>query len=151
MRELTPRDELGFLEEIHASPHHHAVVRELRDAFHVLQVRSQLLLGLVSICLTITGFSGHRIVQAGWPARVAVFVGVFSVLASALLLVMGPLRIRWMSHYREADLDATLVRLIERRNHRTRLYHAATVLLIGGLGGYVLSLGFYLLSHGALD
>jgi hypothetical protein len=147
MRKLTPSEEFDFLREIRATTDAEKTLSELRDAFNVLQVRSQMLLGLITICLTITGFSGPRIASSGTPARIAIFIGVLCVLASALVLVVGPLHIRWITHFRGDSVEHTLLKLIRRRNTRTLMYHVAAFCLVVGLGGYVLSLGFFLMSH----
>jgi uncharacterized Tic20 family protein len=104
-----------------------------------------MLLGLVTICLTITGFSGPKVAESGPWSRFFVFVGVIAVLLSALFVLCGPLQIRWMTQYREDALDATLVQLLRRRNHRTALYHLAVTCLLIGLTGYVLSFAAFLL------
>jgi hypothetical protein len=71
---------------------------------------------------------------------------VLSVLVSAMVLMYGPLRVNWITGSHESDIKQTVVTLIKRRNERTRIYHAADVFLVLGLTGYVLSLGFFLLS-----
>lgn len=146
MQKLTPRDELDFLRQIYGHDALPTIFGVVRDSFAVLQTRGQLLLGLITICLTITGFSGHRIASSGVLPKVFVLLGVLSVLASALLILCGPLQVRWMTQSREDTIDETLVRLIERRNRRTRLYHAAVVCLLVGLTGYVLSFAAHLLT-----
>jgi hypothetical protein len=148
MRRLRPTEELEMLREIVRDDELSRIVENLRGSFQVLQTRAQLLLGLVTICLTITGFSGPRIAESGRAASAAIFIGVVSVLATAIVLVLGPLNLRWMTRYRGETVDDTLVDLIRRRNRRTGLYRAGTVLLVVGLTGYVLSLGFYLLGKG---
>ncbi len=147
MKKLTPEEELRFLKEIHGQNGVPPIFDWLRDAFAVLQTRAQMLLGLITICLTITGFSGPKMAESGALSRVFVFLGVISVLASALVLLCGPLQIRWMTRYREEQMDATFVFLIRRRNLRTRLYHLAVACLLVGLTGYVLSFAAFLLAE----
>ena len=67
------------------------------------------------------------------------------MLASALIILVGPLQIRWATEERAEDLNQALTRLIERRNQRTRRYHLATFCLIVGLSGYVAALLAFLL------
>jgi len=64
LRKLTPEEELEFLKEIHGADDYSKLFSELKDAFALLQTRAQMLLGLATICLTITGFSGPRMAQS---------------------------------------------------------------------------------------
>lgn len=147
MQKLCPAEEVQFYQEIYGSQNFEKLFGTLRDSFNVLQVRSQVLLSLITICLTITGFSGHRIASSGFLPRIFVSVGVSSVLISALILICGPLQIRWMTQFKAKNLEATVLELIRRRNLRTRKYHWAVLALLIGLTGYVLSLVGFLLYH----
>ena len=146
MQKLDPGKEIAFIRELNEDPIAEKTYSMLRDSFNVLQARSQMLLGLVTICLTITGFSGIKIAESCLPAKISIFVGVFSTLLTALLLVSGPLNLQWLTKYRAATLDETFQELIRRRDQRTKIYHRASACLILGVGGYTLSLAFYLLS-----
>ena len=146
MTELNPGDEIAFLRELHADPIAERSYAMLRESFNVLQARSQMLLGLVTICLTITGFSGIKIAESCLAAKISIFCGVLSTLITALLLVIGPLNLRWLTKYKIGNVEDTLIDLIGRRDQRTKLYHRASLCLIFGVGGYTLSLAFYLLS-----
>ncbi|MCK5739626.1 hypothetical protein KAH55_10605, partial [bacterium] len=147
MQKLCPAEEFQFYQEIHGDKDYEKVFSALKESFNVLQVRSQVLLSLITICLTITGFSGHRIASTGLLPRIFVSIGVSSVLISALILICGPLQVRWMTQFRAKNLEATVLELIRRRNLRTRKYHWAIFALIIGLTGYVLSLVGFLLYH----
>ena len=146
MRNLTPAEELAFLKEIYGSTTVEGIVASLRDSFNVLQARAQLLLSLIAICLTITGFSGRQIAASGVLARIFIGAGVLAVLVAAVILFTGPLLVQWITAYRAESLDHTLIQLIERRNQRTARYHAAVISLLIGLTGYVLSIVAYLLT-----
>ncbi len=141
---LDPAGELAYLKEIHGDAYDR-LFAVLIGHFDVLQNRSQMLLGLIAICLTITGFSGPRIAESGIWARNLLAVGLTFVLSSGLLLVMGPLRLRWGTQRRRATLDESLVALIERRNSRTSKYHVASIVLVIGLAAYIGSLLTFIL------
>ncbi len=145
MKKLDTKSEIEFLKELHADPQAEKTYALLRESFNVLQTRSQMLIGLVTICLTITGFSGIKIAESCLPAKVSIFIGVCSTLITALLLVSGPLNLQWLSQYRADTPEATLQELIRRRDRRTKTYLSASLCLIIGLGAYTLSLAFYLL------
>jgi len=147
MKRLTTEEEINFIKEITHDPEKEKIISSIRDAFNILQVRSQLLLGLITICLTITGFSGHRLAASGLPARVALFIGVISVLVSALLLFFGPLKIRWITTYKTTSFDETVYKMLLRRDYKTKLYHIATGFLIVGLSAYIVSLAVFLFNY----
>ncbi len=69
----------------------------LKQHFNVIQARSQLLLTICTLALTITGFSGPQIVQTNLFARYSMVLGIVFVLAAMLILLLGGLRIRWVS------------------------------------------------------
>lgn len=143
MRKLNPEQELAYLKEIHGDAHD-KLFTVLISHFDVLQNRSQMLLSLIAICLTITGFSGPRIAASGQWAQTLLAVGLTFVLSAALLLLMGPLRLRWGTQRRMETLDASLVALIVRRNSRTQKYHVASIVLVIGLAAYIGSLLTYI-------
>ena len=134
---LSPQEELDFLQEIYGQNREDRLIEILTDAFNVLQNRAQMLLSLITITLTITGFSGPQIAQSSRLGRVAIIFGLFFVLLSALVLMAGPLRLNWCTRSREENIEQSLVKLIVQRNRRTDRYHLAAVLLVIGLIGYV--------------
>ena len=144
LRMLTAAEELAFLKEVHGD-NPSKLFAVLIGHFDVLQNRSQMLLGLIAICLTITGFSGPQIARSGPMAQTLLAVGLSFVLFAALFLVIGPLQLRWGTQRRAETVDESLQALIERRNSRTRKYHFASVLLVVGLVGYMGSLLTYML------
>ena len=145
LKKLTPDEELEFLKEIHGGDAA-KIFCYLRDAFALLQSRSQMLLGLATICLTITGFSGPRMAVSNPFSRFFIGFGLIFVLLSVAAIVAGPLRLRWMTEYRAETIDGTLVMNIIRRDLKTRWYRIATFFLLIGLTGYLLSLIGYLCS-----
>jgi hypothetical protein len=118
----------------------------LRHHFDVIQARSQLLLTLATIALTITGFSGPKIAETGAFSRAAMVVGIAFVLAAIVLLLLGGLRIRWTTQLMEDDPEKTLVRIIRYRNRKTQFYFWELALLVVGLTSYVASVASYLLA-----
>lgn len=144
LKNQSPEEELEFLKQIHGTENWPALFSELKTAFALLQMRSQMLLGLATICLTITGFSGPRMAQSNALSRFFIGFGLLFVLAAVVAVVLGPLRLKWVTSLKAATMDRTLVLNLERRNIKTRYYKAATALLLIGLTGYLLSLLFYL-------
>ncbi len=143
---LTPDQELDFLKQIYGSDRSDKLIEILTNSFNVLQNRAQMLLSLITITLTITGFSGPRIAESSLVARIAIAFGLAFVLISALILMAGPLRINWCTRSKSVDIDQTLVKLIVQRNTRTDRYHLASITLVIGLIGYVSSVISFLIS-----
>ena len=143
LQRLDPSEELEFLKEIHGEDYG-KLFASMREAFAILQTRSQMLLGLATICLTITGFSGPRMAASNAFSRFFIGFGLSFVLAAVIAVVAGPLRFRWVTSWRAETLDETLVENICRRDSKTRWYRIATFLLLIGLTGYLLSLICYL-------
>ena len=121
--------------------------------FGVLQTRSQVLLMVSTLALTITGFSGPRIAQSGAFPRLAMAGGLVLVLVSMLLIIGGSLRIRWVTQFRapEGGADADLVaQILCYRDRKTRLFFVELCLLLGGLAAYVAAVVTYFLRGAAV-
>jgi hypothetical protein len=142
-RKLTPVEELAYLKELYGD-NRKEILQWVTNAYDVLQQRSSLLLSLVAVVLTITGFSGPTIAASGAFSRICIGYGLSFVLLSALMILAGPLQLRWASQWRSETIDDSLVNLIRRRNARTTKYHIAFALLCIGLTGYVGSVIGYL-------
>lgn len=145
LRMLTAEEELIYLQEIHGSKNYAKLFEILIHQFQVLQNRAQLLLSLVAICLTVTGFSGPAIASSGVMAKCFISFGLTLVLVASLILVMGPLQLRWGTQRRAETIDLALTALIRIRNARSRKYHCASGVLVLGLAGYVGSLLVYMI------
>jgi len=119
----------------------------LRHHFDVIQARSQLLLTIATLALTITGFSGPKIAQTNLFARYSMAVGIVFVLVALVVLLLGGLRIRWTTQLLGGEPEESLIRIIRYRNHKTRLYFLELALLVFGLTAYVASVVTYLLYY----
>jgi hypothetical protein len=117
----------------------------LRHHFDVIQARSQLLLTLSTLALTITGFSGPKIAQTNAFARYSMAIGITFVLLGMVILLLGGLRIRWTTQFFEQSAEATVARIIRYRNAKTRLYFVELTLLVIGLAAYVSAVVTYLI------
>ena len=141
----SPDKELDYLLEIHGDGNYSKVFDVLVKQFDVLQARAQLLLGLVTISLTITGFSGPKIAASSTFSKISIAYGLAFILVSAVMILMGPLQLRWGTRRCMETIRESLIHLIVRRNERTTKYHLASTCLIIGLSGYVGSVLGYLL------
>ena len=144
LRKLTPEEELDFMKEIHGADDYAKLFSAVKGSFTLIQTRAQMLLGLATICLTITGFSGPRMAASNVYSRFFIAFGLSFVLASVIAIVLSPLRLRWITMWKADSLDQTLLENLRRRDSKTKFYRIATALLMIGLTGFVLSLIFYL-------
>lgn len=144
IQHLSPPEELEYLTEIYGEDQPDRLYEVLTNTFNVLQNRAQMLLSLITITLTITGFSGPGIAASGPTGRWSIIFGLVLVLLSALILITGPLRLDWGTNWRSSTMEQSLVRLIQQRNFRTRRYHLASVTLVLGMIGYVTSVVSFL-------
>lgn len=143
---LSPTEELAHIMAVYGGDGVDRIYSLLTETFNVLQSRSQMLLSLITITLTITGFSGPQIAASSLVSRVSITFGLVFVLGSALILMTGPLQLKWSTQIKAANTDEKLLTLIRVRNYRTRRYHLAAICLIIGLVGYVSSLVSFLLT-----
>lgn len=105
----------------------------------VLVLRTQVMLSLSGIVITVTGFSGRAIAQTSVLARGSIIAGLGLVLCAAAVAVGGVLRLKWLTQTLEDDVSATLVRAIEIRNQKSRFLSAALTLFISGFSLYCLA------------
>ena len=122
-----------------------ACIKFVQDQFNVIQARSQFLLTLGTLTLTITGFSGPKIAETNLFSRYAIAVGIFLVLCSILMLLLGTNRIRWVSQVRDDDAQLTLAAILRYRNRKTRFFQIELYLLVTGLSCYVASVISFLI------
>lgn len=111
----------------------------------VLVLRTQVMLSLSGIVITVTGFSGRAIAQTNDLARVLVAVGILVVLAAAATAIGGVLRLRWLTQELGDDLRATLTRMLEIRDTKSRYLSAALLLFIVGFSCYCVAIAQMLL------
>src|SRR3954469_19696366 len=78
----------------------------------VLVLRTQVMLSLSGIVITVTGFSGRAIAQTSELARLSISAGIFVVLAAAVVAITGVLRLHWLTQELDPDILTTLVRSI---------------------------------------
>jgi hypothetical protein len=112
----------------------------------VLVLRTQVMLSLSGIVVTVTGFSGRAIAQTSHLARGSVAAGILVVLASAAVAISGVLRLQWLTGTIEDDPVAMLMRGIEIRDAKSRFLRLALVLFICGFALYCFAIAPLLLA-----
>lgn len=124
-------------------------LRFVHDQFHVIQARSQFLLTLGTLTLTITGFSGPKIAETNAFSRYSIAGGIFLVLCSMLMLLLATNKIRWVTQAKGDTPEETLAMIIGYRNKKTRYYQVELYLLVTGLAMYVASVISFLVFYKA--
>ncbi|MGA0333240.1 MAG: hypothetical protein ACO3NW_04725 [Kiritimatiellia bacterium] len=146
---LSPEEEIEFMRQELKLEQPIQLVDRIVGHFHILQTRAGFMLSLVTICLTISGFSGHRIAAAGRLPATLLALGLLLAVLSAGILFAGPLHLRWATrHACPGGLDATLIEMIKLRNSRTRLYFLAGGVLLAGLTAYMSSVILFIFITG---
>jgi hypothetical protein len=112
----------------------------------VLIIRTQVLLSLCGIVITVTGFSGRIIAATSAPARASVVAGLFTVLLAAVVAMAGVLRLHWLTQLISTDIRDTLVRCLEQRELKTRRLRQAIVLFVAGFSLYCVAIALMLAS-----
>jgi hypothetical protein len=114
----------------------------------VLVLRTQVMLSLSGIVITVTGFSGRNIAATSLLARVTVVSGLFVVLAAAAVAVVGVLRLRWLTQELGGDTLAMLERMLSIRDRKSRFLSAALALFVIGFSLYCFAVAQLLLAAG---
>jgi len=112
----------------------------------VLVVRTQVILSLSGIVITVTGFSGRAVAQVSWLARSLITAGMFVVLAAAAVGVVGVLRVSWLSHAIADDPLETLERALAIRDQKSRWLTVSLLLWVGGFALYCVAVAQLLLA-----
>jgi hypothetical protein len=112
----------------------------------VLVLRTQVMLSLSGIVVTVTGFSGRAIAQTSDLARYSIAAGILVVLSSAAVAIWGVLRLHWLTQAIEEDTIAMLQKGIEIRDAKSRFLRLALVLFVGGFSLYCFAIAQLLLA-----
>jgi hypothetical protein len=112
----------------------------------VLVLRTQVLLSLSGIVVTVTGFSGRAIAETSEAARLSIAGGILVVLLAAAVAIAGVLRLTWVTQEIAPEPLETLVRAIRLRDRKARFLSAALGLFILGFGLYCVAIAQLLLA-----
>lgn len=110
-----------------------------------LHTRSQVLLSLAGVVITVTGFSGRIIAGTSTLAQALVVAGIGVVVASAIWVYLGVMGLRWVTAELEGDPGEGLARILARRDARTRRYRLGGIFLSVGLALYGAAVALMLL------
>jgi hypothetical protein len=113
-----------------------AALQVVERQLGVVVLRTQVLLSLCGIVITVTGFSGRAIAATSWSARLCISIGIFVVLMAAAVAIGGVLRLRWLTQVATSDAHETVARAIGIRNAKGRFLGVALVLFVAGFALY---------------
>lgn len=106
----------------------------------VLVLRTQVVLSLSGIVITVTGFSGRAIADTGAIARYSIIAGLFLVLFAAAVAVWGVLRLKWFTQAIQDDALATLRAGLELRDRKSKSLRASLAMFIAGFTLYCIAI-----------
>ncbi len=115
----------------------------------VLKHQAQMLLGLCGLAITVTGFSGSNMIQAGRASAIALVVGIGLILLGALGSLHSLMSVRWVTEDLAEDLVDTAYVVILRRNAQLRRLSMAGILVACGLAAYLTSVALAAFAHHA--
>jgi hypothetical protein len=118
----------------------------VQQQLNVLVLRAQVMLSLSGIVITVTGFSGRTIAQTSEFARNLVASGIVIVLGAAAVAIGGVLRLRWLTQEMTDDIEATLVRMLDMRDQKSRYLSTALVLFVVGFACYCIAIALMLVA-----
>jgi hypothetical protein len=106
----------------------------------VLVLRTQVMLSLSGIVITVTGFSGRAIAQTGTLARLCITGGILVVLAAAAAAIWGVLRVAWLTQSLEEDTLQMLVNALHLRDEKARYLRLSLLLFLIGFSLYCVAI-----------
>lgn len=112
----------------------------------VLVLRTQVMLSLSGIVITVTGFSGRAIAETSLLARVSVVSGLVLVLAAAAVAVGGVLRLKWLTEELGPEPLVVLTKGIALRDRKARFLSVALTLFVLGFSLYCLAVAQLLIA-----
>lgn len=118
----------------------------MQAQFGVLVLRTQVMLSLSGIVITVTGFSGRAIANTSFVARVCIVTGLFLVLGAAAVAVGGVLRLKWLSQELREDGLAFLQHAIAMRNRKSMFLSVALALFVTGFAAYCFAIAQLLMA-----
>lgn len=122
------------------------MMEAMERQFLILHNRSQVALGLTGIVVTTTGFSGRIIAGTNALAQALIVLGVTLTLASALLVVLGVLHLRWLTQQPGELVRPWLETCLSYRDKKTNFYRAGIIVLLVGIALYVAAIAVMLMN-----
>lgn len=114
----------------------------------VLKGQAQIYLGIAGVCLSVTGFAGHNMVNAGPASAGCMIAGLACILAAIVVSLLALGRIRWVSQDIGGGARELALRVIARRDAQRSALLRAGVLIGVGLALYTVAVVLAALTRG---
>lgn len=124
------------------------LVSFLSGQLAVLRTQAQTFLGIAGICISVTGFAGHNMVNAGPLSAAAMVIGVAFILVAIVITLRCLSNVRWVTQDLGAGNLELTKRVIARRNLLQSSLHRGAVLIAVGLACYVIAVVLAALAKG---
>jgi hypothetical protein len=125
----------------------HQAFQVIERQHGVVTLRTQVLLSLCGLVITVTGFSGRAVAQQSDLARYSMTAGLFIVLAAAVVSLVGVLKVTWLTEALGDDPRGAIERAIRLRNRKTRFLAVSVVLFVLGFTLYCMAVAQLLLAQ----
>lgn len=141
---MEPRDEAAAILRL--------TDNRMADALHLLESqiqmlaqRSQVLMTLAGVVVTVTGFSGRLIAGTSPTAQLLIVAGVFVVVFSAMWQFRNVMQFRWLTQLLDREPLAAVTEMVERRNRKAAAYRQGGIVFFLGACLYLAALSLMLL------
>jgi len=141
---LNPTEEARALLKVHKG-HAPEAIRLVQAQLDTVYARSQSLIGLASLTITVTGFSGRLIAATNFTAQVLIIAGLVAVLLAAFWIFLRVMPVRWITSDLDAGAESALALAIHRRNLKTNATRIGSWILFVGLVLYLAAVSIMLL------
>jgi hypothetical protein len=146
VKSLPVREEASRILKL-AGDDHLEALQVVERQLGVVVLRTQVLLSLCGIVITVTGFSGRAIAQTSFAARLSISIGIFVVLMAAATAIVGVLRLQWLTQIATDDPLSTLENAIGIREAKARYLAAALILFVIGFSLYCAAIAQLLMAQ----
>ncbi len=130
-----------------AFEHTGELVSFLAGQLAVLRTQAQAFVGIAGICISVTGFAGHNMVNAGPLSAGAMILGISLILVAIVITLRCLANIRWVTQDLGDGNVELARRVLSRRNQLQHSLQLAVTLIGVGLGFYVIAVVLAALSR----
>lgn len=127
------------------------VCRLINEQLTTLHQRAQSLIGLASVVITVTGFSGRIIADTNLLAQSLIVLALIFVGLGAAFTLMRVMPIRWVTSYLHLPPREWLLVALRRRTRKSQALRVAGMLMVIGMLLYLAAIAMMLLNPEATE
>jgi hypothetical protein len=126
----------------------HGIYNTLHGQLSVLQSRAQILVSIAGIVITVTGFSGRVIAGTHIISQILVVAGLFTVLTSAVYVLVNVMRINWMTSVfaKNTNVNDGVIAILKLRDKKNHAFRIGSIILFSGLVFYCTAISIMLIN-----